>query len=124
MATDLSDELINDAIERKPELKQFTRDQWQQTFDTLTGQGLSLSNFMTVIMKRPQLLRRPSQKLIDSIDSLRNAEFLSKDIFLLLEKHPEFLGNGTRPCATIGMMVRSYQHLTRDCFQKSTIPSE
>ncbi|KAG4069112.1 hypothetical protein HA402_008423 [Bradysia odoriphaga] len=83
--------LIDDAIEKRPQLKNFTKDQWQQTFETLTGQGFNISSFMTIVGKRPQLLRRSPEKLNESIECLRYTNFESKLIYELVEKNPEYL---------------------------------
>ncbi|XP_037033636.1 transcription termination factor 4, mitochondrial [Bradysia coprophila] len=83
--------LIDDAIEKRPQLKNFTRNQWQQTFETLTGQGFNIASFMTIVGKRPQLLRRSPEKLVQSIECLRCTNFESKLIFELVEKNPEYL---------------------------------
>lgn len=113
-------ELIDDLIERKPQLKTFSKEQWQRTFDTLTGQGLSISNFMTIIGKRPQLLKCSPEKLVDSIELLRSAQFSDRDILMLLEKHPEFLGITTTPGNGLSDWMSSY-NFTADSFQNSMI---
>lgn len=75
-----------------PELQKFTKDQWQKAFDTFVSQGLHANHFMTIIGKRPQLLRRPADKLVQSFVCLRETQFGDESIIQLIEAHPEMLG--------------------------------
>lgn len=84
---------IDDAIRKVPELQKFSKDQWETTFQTFINEGFRTSTFMKIIGKRPQLLRRSPDKLIESLECLRETQFGDKNILELIEEHPELLGN-------------------------------
>lgn len=96
---------IDNAIKRSPELQKYTKDQWQKTFEIFKEQGLLASHFLTIIGKRPELLKLSPNKLVQSFECLRITQFGDKSIIELIEEHPEMLGKITTFCLLYGDLV-------------------
>ncbi|KAJ6647452.1 hypothetical protein Bhyg_02675, partial [Pseudolycoriella hygida] len=80
---------IEREIRKRPELQKYSKDKWQNVFDTLTNQGFRPHNFMTIIEKRPQLLNCSTDKLVESMECLRTTQFGDTNLIELIEEYPE-----------------------------------
>lgn len=87
-----------------PELQKYSKDQWEKTFKTFIEQGFHSSNFMRIIGRRPELLRRSADKLVQSIECLRETQFGDESVIQLIEQHPEMLGKINSYFSTTGIL--------------------
>lgn len=101
-----------------PELQKFSKEQWQRTYQTFVDQGFQTSNFIKIIVQRPELLRRPPEKLIESLECLRETQFGDKNIFALIEQHPEMLEyTDVRGLRKRFAYIRAYAQTTKNVFR-------
>lgn len=84
--------MIDEAIAAQPELKKFHLPQLHAVFDTLVvNQGFSKSQFRNIITGFPAIVQRNPTKVVDSLECWRTTQFGDKNLFQLIDEHPQLL---------------------------------
>lgn len=90
--SDATIDVIAEAIAIQPELKKIQLPQLQAAFNILVvDQGFSKGQFRNIVTAYPAIVQRNPAKIVDSLECWRTTQFGDKNLFQLIDEHPQLL---------------------------------